>query len=300
MPELHLLRHFLVVVEEGSVTRAAARLHLAQPALSRQLRRLEDELGVQLLERTSQGVRATPAGAVLAERGRVLCADADRLREDVRATARGEVGELDVGYGTSASYETAPLLLADFAERHPAVAVATRLLPAAGIVAGVADGSLDAGIVRCAPPTPDLVRTLVRREPQGVLVHAGHRLARTGTVGIADLAGETVLLHPREANPGHHDAITALFRDAGATPDLLVRRLAFDAAHLPVARGEAVSVVGGSALPGLPAGLVWIPLAGTPTIGIHLLTRARPGRRAVAALLRSAAGTARERGWLRP
>ncbi|MFI6683119.1 LysR family transcriptional regulator [Streptomyces sp. NPDC050485] len=300
MSELRRLRYFLAVAGERNFTRAAERLHIAQPALSRQIRQLEQELGVRLLDRTTHSVEPTEAGRLLMERGAELCAEADRLWRDVRGFAESERASLTLGYSTSTGYGTAPGLLAALAERHPDLAVTTRLLTTAEIVTGVTDGTLDAGLVRCPPPTPELVRTLVRLEPQGVLLPASHPLAGQESVETASLAGERLLVHPREANPGHFDAITAIFTRAGLSPQLLLRQLSFDAAHTPVVRGEAVSVVGESAVDGLPGTLVWRPLRPASTIELHVLTRGGAGRRpAVAHLLRTASETARAAGWLR-
>lgn len=203
----------------------------------------------------------------------------------------------------STSYETAPAILAALADRLPGVTADTRLLSTSEILSGVADGTLDAGLVRCPPPTPELVRTLVRLEPQGVLMAAGHRLAVLPAVDPAELGAETVLIHPREANPGHYDAITAILDRAGAAPRLLLRALSFDAGHTPVARGEAVSVVGGSAAPSLPAGLVWRPLTGTrpsnstcsPGAAAH--ARWSPGSCVRRGRWRGARGGCGRRGW---
>ncbi|MGE7435327.1 LysR family transcriptional regulator [Kitasatospora sp. NPDC001175] len=299
MLELRRLRYFLAVAEERNFTRAAERLHIAQPALSRQVRQLEEELGVRLLERSTHSVEPTEAGVLLMDRGAALCEESDRLWRDLKGFAGGEQGTLSVGYSTSTGYETAPALLGALAERHPGIVLTTRLLPTAEIVAGVADGTLDAGLVRCPPPTPELVRTLLRLEQQGVLMAEGHPLASAERVDIAALSGETLLVHPREANPGHYDAILALFGEPGRVPGLLLRRLSFDAAHTPVARGEALAIVGRSAARTLPAGLLWRPLAPVATIEIHLLTRGRPTRPAVTRLLRVASDTARAGGWLR-
>src|SRR5204863_10011371 len=106
--DLRRLRSFLAVARERSFTRAAEQLHIAQPALSRQIRQLEQELGVRLLDRTTQYVEPTEAGHLLMERGAALCEEADRLRRDLRGFAGGQRGTLTIGYSAGISYETAP------------------------------------------------------------------------------------------------------------------------------------------------------------------------------------------------
>jgi DNA-binding transcriptional LysR family regulator len=278
-PDLRRLGYFVAVAEERNFTRAAERLHIAQPALSRQVRLLEDELGVELLRRTTHDVELTEAGALLLERGSRLLGEADALWRGVRRLAAGEIGTFRLAYGASSGYETAPKLLAALAERLPELVVETQVLATPAILAGVADGSLDAGIVRCAPSGQ-----VLRREPQGVLLHPDHRLAAREAVGVDDLRDELILIHPRAENPGHYDALLALL---DFTPRLLERRVTFDLALTPVAEGRGVMIAGVSAR---SPGLVWRPLAPELTLDVHLLA---DDRFASAAL-----GVARELGWV--
>src|SRR3954468_18485875 len=117
VPDLRRLGYFVAVAEERNFTRAAERLHVAQPALSRQVRLLEEELGVELLRRTTHEVELTAAGALLLERGSALLGDADALWRGVRRIAAGSTGTIRLAYGASSGYETAPKLLAALAER---------------------------------------------------------------------------------------------------------------------------------------------------------------------------------------
>jgi DNA-binding transcriptional LysR family regulator len=296
--DLRRLRYFLAVARERNFTRAAERLHIAQPALSRQVRQLEQELGVELLRRTTHEVELTDAGRFLLERGPALLDDADELWRAARAFGAGERGGVSVGYGTSAGYETAPRLLAALAARLPALAIETRVAPLAALVAEVAQGALDVAIVRCPPLTPGIEARVVRLERQGVLLRRDDPRATAQSIALADVRDEPLLLHPRDANPGHYDAVLELCAAAGYEPRLAVRTLSFDLAQTPVAAGEAVAIVGESTLAGLPADLAWVPLAPPAMLAIALLVRNDGRPPAVDRLLASAADIARELDWL--
>jgi DNA-binding transcriptional LysR family regulator len=291
-PDLRRLGYFVAVAEDRNFTRAAQRLHVAQPALSRQIRLLESELGVELLKRTTHDVELTEAGALLLHRAPQLLADADALWRDVARLATGEQGSLTLAYGSSAGYETAPRLLGVLADRLPDLKVTTRVLPAPEILAGVADGSLDAGIVRCAPPGPQT--HLLRHEPQGVLLPRTHPLAASETVALDALAEATLLIHPRTENPGHYDALRAIAPNAAVRE----RAVAFDLGFTPVQNGEAIAIVGESARPAPGAQLVWRPLAPPVTLDIHLLARALNRSPATTRFLEAAQRIAADLGWL--
>ena len=299
MPDLRRLHYFTTVAQERNFTRAAERLHIAQPALSRQVRLLEQELGVELLYRTTHEFELTAAGAFLLERGPALLDSSEELWRNVRSFGTGEQGSLIVAYGVSASYDTAPRLLAATVERLPEVVLATEVRPTPEILAGVRDSTVDVGLVRCAPPTGELEVRAIRFERQGLLVPRDHRLATASTADVAELADQDLLLHPRDANPGHFDAVVELCRARGVEPRVQLRTVSFDLGQTPLTRGTAVAIVGESSLIGLDDELRWLPLSPPAHLEISLVAR-RHGRSPVLDRLLDAATTAAaELGWLR-
>ena len=298
MTELRRLRYFLAVARERNFTRAAEQLHIAQPALSRQVRLLEQELGVALLHRTTHEFELTEAGAFLLERGPAVLATSDELWRSVCALGGGERGNVVIAYGASASYETAPRLVEALTARHPDVQVTTSVKSVSEIVDGVGDGSIDLGLIRCPPRTPSLEARTIRREPQGVLVRGDHPLAGDTHAAVADIAHEHVLMHPREANPGHYDAVVELCRQEGFEPRVLLRSLSFDLAYTPVAKGDAVAIIGESSRQGLPDGLSWVPLSPPVALEVSLVARRYQRSPVVDRMLDTAVDVCAALGWV--
>jgi DNA-binding transcriptional LysR family regulator len=297
--DLRRLQYFIAVARERNFTRAAERLHVAQPALSRQVRLLERELGVELLHRTTHEFELTEAGEFLLQRGPVLLGAADELWRNVRTYGTGERGGVLIGYGGSASYETAPRLLEALTERYPGIVVTTAVKSVDEIVAGLRDGSIGLGLVRCASETADLEMRTIRLERQGLLVRRDHRLASRSAVSIGDVADDRLLLHPRDANPGHYDAVLGLCREQGFEPRVSLRTLSFDLAYTPVLRGEAVVITGESSSSlGLPEQLCWLPLSPLTSFEVSLLARRHNRSPAVNRLLDAATTISGELGWI--
>jgi DNA-binding transcriptional LysR family regulator len=159
------------------------------------------------------------------------------------------------------------------AERLSELQLTTEVMSVEEILAGIRDGEVDVGIVRCPPGADGLESRLLRLESQGVLLRDDHPLAARSEVAIADLAEESVLLHPREANPGHYDAGVGLFTDHGLKPRIELRSMTFDLAQAPVAEGRAIAIVGDSTRTGLPAGLAWIELSPPTALEVRLVAR---------------------------
>lgn len=297
--DLRRLQYFVAVAQERNFTRAAERLHIAQPALSRQVRLLEQELGVELLHRTTHEFELTEAGEFLLERGPTLLSTADELWRSVRTYGTGERGQVVVAYGASASYETAPRLLQALAESHPQITMTAAVKSVDEIVAGLRNGSVDVGLVRCPPKVPGLDARTVRMERQGVLLRRDHRLASSSTLAVSDLADETVLLHPREGNPGHYDAVLGLLRERALEPRVQLRALSFDLAYTPVLQGGVITIIGESSVSiGLPDELCWLALSPPVSFEVSLLVRSHNRSPAADRVLAAATGIADALGWI--
>jgi LysR family transcriptional regulator, benzoate and cis,cis-muconate-responsive activator of ben and cat genes len=298
-PEVRLLRYFLAVAEELNFTRAAERLGIAQPALSAQIRQLEAQLGVRLLERTTRSVRLTDAGELVQQRGPAALAALAEVWETARRAGRGQAGRLRVAYSPSAGYETAPTLMAALRERHPEIEIAAEMLPTPEIVRAVRDGRVEVGVGRSAAPAEGVRLRTVRLEPLGVLVPVDHPLAAHADVELAEVAEHPILMHPRAANPVQFDLVGELFRRAGLTPRFVARDVAFDPSQRMIREGRAIGLAGSSSADGVVAGLRWIPLADTTTRLVMALVLPADERSPVADRFeRVAVATAARLGWL--
>lgn len=202
--ELRQLRYFIAVVEEGQMTRAARRLHLAQPALSQAISQLESHVGVKLLERHPRGVTLTPAGEALCEKARQALRAADEVDTIARAWFRAQAAELSIGFLPTTLIVAGPLF-EEFRHRHPDVRLTLRELNFASQLSELRAGRLDAEIVSPAPDTPDLVAEEVFAAPRVVVMSPEHRLAKRRVLSFREIAEET--------QPGRHPDISEEWAD---------------------------------------------------------------------------------------
>ncbi len=213
--ELRQLAYFVAVADEGGFARAAEALHVGQPAVSQQLRRLERELGVVLFDRTTRRVRLTAEGDRLLPEARAVLAAAERTRR--LAAELAGAGSLRLGT-SPAPGRRLPALLAALAERAPELRVRLSTVKLADRLASVRSGVLDAALVRDVADPPDLELLALWTEPVVVALPAGHPLAAHETVRLSDLGELPVRLADPRANPPFHALVTAAFRAAGIDP----------------------------------------------------------------------------------
>ena len=201
VPELRLIRYFVAVAEELHFGRAAHRLRMAQPGLSQQIRSLELQLGVRLLERTSRQVRLTPAGTLLLAEGRRLLAQAERTADQVRRAGLGEVGRITVAAIGSATYDILPRLLREHRKRFPDVEVTLREMSTPAQVQALRNGEIDVGLLRVPADTTGLVVHTVREDRMALMIPEQHPLARKKRLTLRLLAAEPLILFPTAPRP---------------------------------------------------------------------------------------------------
>jgi DNA-binding transcriptional LysR family regulator len=234
--ELRHLRYFQAVAEELSFSRAAQRLHVAQPALSRAIKQLEHTLGADVLERTRHHVRLTPAGAVLLHEISGLLQHVEESIRRVRRTAAGEEGELRLGYIGPPTQPFLGRLLQEYRKRYPLVSIHLEERTPERVWEMVAKGRLSAALTRpvVAHEALGLHTIVLREERLGIVVPTGHPLAQRRTVPWTALAREPLVVLARREGMGLHDAVIAGCRQAGVSPRL---------AHTPSLIGTVMSYV---------------------------------------------------------
>lgn len=218
MLELRHLRYFVAVAEELNFSRAAERLHMAQPPLSAAIRQLEQELGTDLLLRTTREVRLTEAGQTFLEGAERTLAELERARTDAQRAAAGEIGQLRIGFSWSTRFETLPAIGRSFRRSHPDVSLLTEEMWNARMLPALRSGAIDLAVSLCPEIAGELAYEPIRREPMLALLAQSHPLAANAELALRDLADERFLMFPRDLAPRLYDSMVGLCRQAGFEP----------------------------------------------------------------------------------
>jgi DNA-binding transcriptional LysR family regulator len=297
-PTLRQLEYFVAVAEHGGFTRAAGELHVAQQALSQQVRALEAGLGVTLLRRSSRRVELTFEGVVFLKDARAVLAASDRAVRRVQAAGRGEAGVLRVAYTLTTAYETTPALVALLAERHPELKVQTREVYGADVPDLLSRGRCDVALAPMTAHPRGVRHRAVRQETLRLAVPAGHELAAREHVELQSLREETFWIWPREMSPGYYDAIAGACRVAGFEPTLNEQGAGATVWGY-LAAGRGIAMVVSSLVEQLPPGIALVDLAPpAPTLTIEAVWRADAELATIDRLLDSADALAAQRRWL--
>src|SRR4051812_46631450 len=218
--ELRQFRYFVAVAEELHFRRAAQRLHIAQPAVSEQVRKLEQELGVQLLDRTPRSVSLTEAGTALLTEARLVLKQAEAARLAARNARDRAVGRLRVGYVPAALPASVPRVLQRLTTPFGNLEATVERGVTSELIEAVRGDRLDVAIVPLPAPTAGLGITGLGDQRAVVALRVGHRAAADAAPRLEHMAPERVVVLPREANRPFYDAVVAMCHLAGLSPTL--------------------------------------------------------------------------------
>lgn len=290
--DLTLLRSFVAVAEELHFGRAARRLHMAQPPLSMRIKRLEDGLGVRLLERSRRHVALTEAGAFLLSRARALLSEAERARHETQRVARGEGGILSVGYTPTATFEVLPRVLAALRKSRPDLRLELREMASPAQPEALRAGRIELGFA-CGPLQSEGVEEERLRDEALVLaLPARHPLAKDRSVPVAALAALPFVLVRPDIEPAWAQASLAALRSRRVRLDVVQETDSKIAQLGLVAAGVGVALVSESVTRLGFRGVAYRPVAGLglelPLV-LLLPARATPRARECAGIARAAA-----------
>ncbi len=271
--ELRHLRYFLAVADALHFTKAAARLGIAQPPLSQQIKRLEQLVGHPLFDRTTRGVKLTRAGHLLAERARSTLAKVQDDLDQVRRLGRGEEGTLTVGFPGSIMFTNLPDAIQAFRKQFPQVELRLRELTTSGQIAGLLDGTLDLAFLRDGDPTDGIsIRTLLKERYVAILPE-GHALAQEASVDLALLANEPFILFSRRNGPLAYDRTIACCERHGFRPNIVQEAPQWPTVIRLIAAGVGVSLTPACLATITVPGAVARPITGECTTSVDLGVR---------------------------
>jgi len=241
--ELRHLRYFVAVAEEKSFTRAAERLHIAQPPLSRQIQQLEEDLGVVLIEKGVRPLRLTEAGAFFLAHAKPLLDQVHDLRTMTQRVGKVE-RTLSIGFVASTLYGLLPDMIRRFRERHPEVEVLLHEMTTVEQLRALKEGRIDVGFGRLKSEDPSIRRILLREERMVVALYPGHRLAGgEGGLRLRELIHEPLLVYPKAPRPSFADQVLAAFSEANLAPDHVQEVRELQIAMGLVAAGQGIAIV---------------------------------------------------------
>lgn len=242
--DLRLLRYFVVVAGERNISRAAERLNMAQPPLSRAIQQLEEEVGSALFDRSVRPMQLTPVGRLLHEQALQILGRMDDLRSMIKSAVATERRRFTIGFVASTIYARLPELIRAFRAGLPDVEILLLEISTLDQITALKDGRIDVGFGRIRFEDPAVTRTILRNERLVAALPASHPLASdTRPVSLHELAREPQIIYPRAPRPSYADQVISLFRDQGIEP-----RIVYEARELQIAIGlvaaeEGIAIV---------------------------------------------------------
>ncbi|VVD83367.1 HTH-type transcriptional regulator BenM [Pandoraea cepalis] len=241
--ELRHMRYFVAVAEERNFTRAAARLHIAQPPLSRQIQQLEELLGVQLFERDSRPLKLTDTGRFFYSQAVQLLAQTSELESMTRRVGKID-RSLSVGFVGSTLYGMLPKIIRRFRGENSTVALSLHEMSTMDQIQALKEGRIDVGFGRIRHEDPSIRRVVLREERMIVALPLGHPLIETKPVlSLHDLVSETLIIFPQAPRPSYADQVLAAFHDRALKPERIYETRELQIALGLVAAGEGIAIV---------------------------------------------------------
>jgi DNA-binding transcriptional LysR family regulator len=218
--ELRHLRYLVAVAEELHFGRAAIRLNISQPPLSQQIRQLEEELGVQLFQRTKREVHLTEAGKRVVNEAYQVLGRVDHFSKVAAQAGGGEIGHLSVGVPGGVN-EILVATLKELGKKYPGVRIELQYMSTGLQIDALREGKIEVGFVNLPVQEPTLTVETIKRDPLWLALPQGNPLARRTSIPIALLENQPMIFFPRRVTPGLHDSITAMCRNAGFTLNVI-------------------------------------------------------------------------------
>ncbi len=295
MVDLRQLRYFVAVAEELHFGRAAARLHMAQPPLSQQIRKLEEAVGVQLFFRTKRTVRLRPAGEMFLRHVLPLLADVDRAVTSARQADSGHTGSLALGFVSSAPYTVLPNLLRAYRSAFPAVTLRLAQLNIATQIESLKRGRIDLGVLR--PPVDDaaIVTQVLLTEPMTLALPSDHPLCARSVVPPRLLEHEPLIVVPRD-RAAFADVTVRFCHRHGFEPNVVLEATEMHTVIGLVSSGIGAAIVPDSMRNLQLAGVTFRSIRGAPKTEMALAWRAGNDSPTVASFVELARGLMRGRG----
>lgn len=284
--ELRHLQAFVAVAEELNFRRAAVRLHMSQPPLSQQIKRLEHEVGVALLRRTTRQVALTAAGEAFLREARKTLQSAEAAPRLARQAAAGEIGVVRLGFSGQTSYRVMLLIVRKFRERYPNVRFDI-LSPLYGgeLVDQINQREVDAGLLRLPVPTEGLCVRELEQHPLAAALPEDHRLARVRELGLDDLRGESFISYPTNRGSVVNQLVQAACLRHGYSPNFVQEAPDTHTILSLVGAGSGISLVPMTAAHLKVPGVVLVPVHDAPPIPLALVWREDDPNPALAGLI---------------
>lgn len=264
------LKYFIAVAEELNIGRAAVRLHISQPPLTRQIQQLEEELGVQLFIRTPRGVELTHAGEVFLDEARNVRSLVEQAIEKTKRAGEGKLGRLDIGIFGTGIISAIPKMLQLFRATYPDVRVVLHTMSKDEQIEALRQKRLNVAFNRMIKPLADISSEVILREPLFLAMHESNPLASREAVSFMEVGKHPLILYPTGTPPNFVDKVMELCRHRGFTPE--VSQIVGDAmsAIALVAGGFGITIVSESAITLQLPGIVYRPFEDAAGVGVDL------------------------------